>query len=84
MNKKLFAVASLCAFSLSACQSTGATASEFAETYRLHTPDGVIVTSDPEIIAAYRMQPDTTIVALDDRPAQKTIITAENIGPAAP
>ena len=84
MNKKLLAIASLCAFSLSACQSTGSTSSEFGKSYRLHTPDGVIVTSDPEIIASYRSQPGTMIVALDNAPEPRTIITAEKSARVAP
>lgn len=64
MSKKLLAIASLCAFSLAACESTGSVKTDLADTYRLHTPDGVIETSDPEIIASYRKKPGSTIVAI--------------------
>ena len=84
MNKRLLAIASLCAFSLAACETTGKATTDFAETYRLHTPDGVIETSDPEIIASYRAQPNTTIVALGKARTQNAVIIAEKAGPAAP
>ncbi len=84
MNKKLLAIASLCAFSLAACESTGKVKTDFTEMYRLHTPNGVIETSDPEVIAAYRTQPGTTIVALGETPMQQAIVTAEKSKPSAP
>lgn len=84
MNKTLFAIASLCAFSLSACQSAGTNAAEFTQTYRLHTPDGVIETSDPKIIAAYRTDPDSTIVPLGDARPLSTQMASTKTKPAAP
>lgn len=87
MNKTLLAIASLCAFSLSACQSSGGAVTDFAQTYRLHTPDGVIETSDPKIIAAYASKPGAMIVPLGETPAQSVQnaqISAAKPEPAAP
>jgi len=84
MNNKLLAIASLCAFSIAACESTGSTANELADTFRLHTPDGVIETSDPEVIASYRKKPEATIVAIVKKRTQSAALTAKKSGAKAP
>ena len=84
MNKKLLAIASLCAFSIAACESTGSTATDFAETYRIHSPDGVILTSDPAIIAEYRGAPKTTIVMLSDAPTLTATLRPAAAAASAP
>ena len=84
MNNKLLAIASLCAFSIAACETTGSTANELADTFRLHTPDGVIETSDPEIIASYRKTPGSTIVAIVKKRTQNATLTKKRPEPKAP